>query len=440
MPLAKQFIFTVSLMLSLGGAVSAESELLLEIWGPSNRLTPSFYKPMGTGFWITEDGHALTAMHVVAEDYDARKTVFARSEKMPAPDAFSVDRGDSAALSNLFSEGHLIELAVLECDASEDVCLLQAVDYRPNLAGLTVGGILSEDSQLEFRGIEADDSGQYRFESFLSPIRRLAPDEVISALAMAQGFSGGPVLSDELVVGIALSRNDPLASGRVLPIDRIGGLLARSDIRLRGERYWTYEARLNALENQVARLVEESENNRHAIMRLQAELLFDVYVEYASDPDAGAWRRDLVIEYNQRFKGQFAPSKISVNVTPVIVTISEDEPEARFVTMSDWHVHSQFEENELTSPLKIPDLMDNLSDRFGIWKDDIAEEMLIQIERDPTLASKWGLEAEELAMESIPLPEFSQARFLRIEIKAWFDELGEVSRLNYVREVHRLPI
>ncbi|MGZ2256327.1 S1 family peptidase [Roseobacter sp. A03A-229] len=432
--------YSIILFFLLHGAAFAREEFLIEVWAPSNALNPTLYSPIGTGFWITDEGHALTAAHVVLGDRDDGRTILARAASSTALELRQIDRTDRLRIQDLISEGKLFELNVLECDLEIDICLLQAQDFQPELQNVEIGGYFDEQDRLELWGVEVSSTNVANFNRFYTNLRRIDSGLIETSEPMRQGYSGGPAFNGESLVGISLRRNDTIASGTVLPIERVGGLLAAQEIRLRGDQFWTVEARISALEREVGSLLSEVEQSRNALKRLQAELFFDVGIRYDPLREGFGVSRKLYIDYGHRFRGQFSPQRISVTIVPIILSIEEERPEANFIAFQDWRVVDSFSGRELSSPLVIDDVMDRVEDRFTVWMEETKEFVLTQAGNDPEKAANWGLSEEHLSWENLPLPEFKDIRALRVEVKAWFPELGEISAGNYVREIHRIPM
>jgi len=328
----------------------------------------------------------------------------------------------------------LLELDIVECDRTLDICLLKTKDPFHSENSVEFGGIPDQDSTLELRGATVGTDPEV-FSSFTSPVRAVSAGRIETTSNMAQGFSGGPVLMNGSVVGVSISRSDGVIAGHVLPINMVTEVLSKHQIELKGNRFWTIEARLAALEAELTNVVAEVERSRNAIRRIQAELIFDVAIHYVESHASGQLQRDLHIDFDPKFHGQFWPKKVSVKVIPIILGMDGDNPGARFISSKEWTVRRIFSTDALAPPLVVPNIIDTVKDQLEGWKDDM-NEVVFQMS-DDDLA---GLNLERSHLDSLEFPSFDHVRFLRIELDAWFDELGGVSPVNYITEVRVLPL
>ncbi len=396
--------------------------LIFEIWSNNNPLNTDRYVANGTGFWISRDGFAITANHVLSDESKKNKLVYAKSEENNYILPQELSR---KAIEEEIGRRNIFVLKLLDCDRKKDICLLKATSHRPNILAPKIGGDIAVDGRLKLRGLRYKNDRKYFPNEFYSSVRDVGhPEVVYISDIIPQGYSGGPVLADDKVVGISLNRDDTLQSGTILRISEIGQLAVNADLSFQDSSYWSQSARLSALEREVERLSKETDQYKAAIRRLQSELWIYAELQYRPivnfNDDSGQLQRDLIIKWRERFPGQFYPSKIRVTVTPLVTSINEDHPLANMLphTILGVRYSRLFEEREITPTLVIEDIMDELHDNLQEKLESIRE------------ASSTSMNEE---------PSIEMASSLKVEFKVWFNELAAAPR-TYVQEIHRLPM
>jgi len=98
----------VRLVLALSAALWCSSayaeDFLLEIWAKKPGLNPNVESPSGSGFWITQTGHAITAHHVVANNHQKGISVLARTQRRKDDQLpVSIDRSNITELNKFLA-------------------------------------------------------------------------------------------------------------------------------------------------------------------------------------------------------------------------------------------------------------------------------------------------------------------------------------------------
>ena len=256
---------------------------------------------IGAGFLITDEGHVLTARHVLA----------APAVELEGEEVEIELKNGSKVQAEVIAESQNLDLAVLQIEG--------AVDLEP-IRFLEEARSLNPPASLVLIGHPKTVDGLKKFQSEAVSISQTGEREIRVSGNIYGGNSGGPGLvhkdDDEYyVAGLLKSKEGHGQAGTLVSVESVLAFLKKQSILLGNDSFLVKRGFGEQLsEAELAMLRSIADHIRH-------DLIWEVVIKRAPlilSDGTSVEQRQLIVSYRKKFPGQIDPKSYKLRIYPVL--------------------------------------------------------------------------------------------------------------------------
>jgi hypothetical protein len=269
---------------------------IVAVLSPTGSLLTPF--KISTGILLTSNGYVLIAKHALAQNNPGLQV-------------------------RLMGEDKNRNASVTRTDEFFDLALLHIDDYNDGLASLSKRdfssfGDLTDPPKILVYGNPTSDQGTRFGDVTTLSIKNFSAGKAFLNGSLAPGYSGGPVLANGGIAGIALISAGGAQEVHILPVKFARSVMRTTGIDPDPEGATDYDVEVTRLEKQVVELEKQLDDHKRLISEMYSRLDWEAEIDF-DNSNRNQTKRILRLSFNKRSSTQYDINTLGIELMPVFL-------------------------------------------------------------------------------------------------------------------------